>query len=79
MGKEKKGKFMKVWIDMKLTLGAIHDPTEDILKFAKQLGVKYIIVHTPEEKLCRKLPHHKYGLNILFFFFGRFLSCVEVI
>jgi len=32
---------MKVWIDMKLTLGAMHEPTEDILKFAKQLGVKY--------------------------------------
>ena len=39
---------MEVWVCMRLALGAIHEPTEDILKFAKQLGVEEIIVHTPD-------------------------------
>ena len=32
---------------MKLALGAIHNVTDEVLKFAKQLGVTDIIVHTP--------------------------------
>lgn len=33
---------------MKVGLGAIHDPDYDTLRFAKQLGVDHIIVHTPD-------------------------------
>ena len=33
---------------MRLALGAIHEVTDEKLKFAKQLGVEDIIVHTPE-------------------------------
>jgi len=33
---------------MRLALGAIHEVTDEKLKFAKQLGVTDIIVHTPE-------------------------------
>jgi len=33
---------------MRLALGAIHEVTDEVLKFAKQLGATDIIVHTPE-------------------------------
>jgi mannonate dehydratase len=33
---------------MKLGLGAIHEVTEEKLKFAKQFGVDHIVVHTPD-------------------------------
>ena len=33
---------------MRLALGAIHEVTDEVLKFAKQLGVTDIIVHTPK-------------------------------
>ncbi|MCD6504661.1 mannonate dehydratase [Candidatus Bathyarchaeota archaeon] len=36
------------FVYMRLALGAIHEVTDEKLKFAKQLGVEDIIVHTPE-------------------------------
>ena len=33
---------------IKLGLGAIHEPDEERLRFVKQLGIDYVIMHTPE-------------------------------
>lgn len=33
---------------MKLAVGAMHEADEERLKFAKQLGIDYVIIHTPE-------------------------------